>query len=191
MTALHSVPAFNSARPLESRLAAIVYANEEYPDEIFKWIVKECRSRQLVVSGVLQHPAFEGADKRCDVLLEDLASGHRTLLLEDRGAGARGCRLDVAALVEASMKIESSLDNNPALLVLNKFGKVECDGGGMCGLMAKALERGIPAIIGVPARNLSAWRDFAGEFSVEFSEDTDQIAKWLARLEEKSLCGAG
>ncbi|MEQ1384042.1 DUF2478 domain-containing protein, partial [Salmonella enterica] len=87
-----------------------------------------------------------GADKRCDVLLEDLASGHRTLLLEDRGAGARGCRLDVAALVEASMKIESSLDNNPALLVLNKFGKVEADGGGMRGLMAKALERDIPAI---------------------------------------------
>jgi hypothetical protein len=38
---------------------------------------------------------------------------------------------------------------------------------------------------------LNAWRDFAGEFSVEFSEDTDQIAKWLAKLEDKSLCGAG
>ena len=57
--------------------------------------------------------------------------------------------------------------------------------------LAKALERGIPAIIGVPARNLSAWRDFAGEFSIEFSEDIDQIAKWLASLEDKSLCGAG
>lgn len=182
MFALHFVPAFDSARPLESRLAAIVYANEEYPDEVFKWIVKECRSRQLVVSGVLQHPAFVGADKRCDVLLEDLASGHRTLLFEDRGAGARGCRLDVAALIAASMKIESSLDSNPALLVLNKFGKVEADGGGMRGLMAKALERGIPAIIGVPARNLEAWRNFAGEFSTELSEGTDQIGEWLAKL---------
>lgn len=182
MFALHSAPAPESTRQLESILAAIVYANDEYPDVIFKWIVNECRSRHLVLSGVLQHPAFEGADKRCDVLLEDLASGHRTLLFEDRGAGARGCRLDAAALVEASMKVESSLDNNPALLVLNKFGKVEADGGGMCDLMAKALERRIPAIIGVPERNLYAWRNFAGEFSTELPEDTDQIGEWLAKL---------
>ena len=182
MFALHSAPALDLTRQPESSLAAIVYANDEYPDAIFKLIVSECRSRNLVLSGVLQHPAFEGAAKRCDVLLEDLASGHRTLLFEYRGAGARGCRLDVAALVEASMRVESSLENDPALLVLNKFGKVEADGGGMCGLMAKALERGIPAIIGVPARNLDAWRNFAGEFSAELSENADEIRKWLGKL---------
>jgi hypothetical protein len=185
MFALHSAPAPDSTRRLESSLAAIVYANDEYPDAIFKWIVSECRSRHLVLSGVLQRPAFEGADKRCDVLLEDLASGHCTLLFEDRGAGARGCRLDVAALVEASMRVEGSLEKDPALLVLNKFGKVEADGGGMCDLMAKALERGIPVIIGVPARNLDAWRNFAGEFSVELSGDAGQIGEWLAVLESR------
>jgi hypothetical protein len=80
------------------------------------------------------------------------------------------------------MKVESSLDRDPALLVLNKFGKVEADGGGMCGLMAKALERGIPAIIGVPSRNLNAWREFAGEFSTELADNADQVGKWLAKF---------
>jgi hypothetical protein len=80
------------------------------------------------------------------------------------------------------MKVESSLDNDPALLVLNKFGKAEVEGGGMYGLMAKALERGIPSIIGVPVRNLDAWRSFAGEFSTELAEDTGQIGEWLAKL---------
>lgn len=187
MFASHSTLAPDSTWQFESSLAAIVYANDEYPDEIFKWIVSECRSRNLPLSGVLQHPAFEGADRRCDVLLEDLASGHRTLLFEDRGAGARGCRLDVAALVEASMKVESSLHNDPALLVLNKFGKVEAEGGGMCALMGKALERGIPTIIGVPARNLDAWRSFSGEFSIELSEDIHQIGNWLAKLEQRRM----
>jgi hypothetical protein len=181
MFALHSVPAPNSTPQLDSSLAAVVYANDEYPGRIFNWIVGECRSRGLTLSGVLQHP-FEEADKRCNVLLEDLASGHRTPLFEDRGAGARGCRLDMAALLAASMKVESSLDNDPALLVLNKFGKAEVEGGGMCGLMAKALERGIPSIIGVPVRNLDAWRSFAGEFSTELAEDTGQIGEWLAKL---------
>lgn len=182
MFALHSAPAPDLTRQLGSNLAAIVYANDEYPEAIFSWIVNECRARKLVLAGVLQRPAFEEADKRCDVLLEDLASGHLTPLFEDRGAGATGCRLDVAALVEASMRVASSLENDPALLVLNKFGKVEAEGGGMCHLMAKALERGIPAIIGVPSRNLDIWRRFAGEFSVELSEDTDEIRKWLRQL---------
>lgn len=182
MFALHSGPAPDLTRQHEPSLVAIVYANDEYPDAIFKWIVSECRSRNLVLSGILQHPACEGSDRRCDVLLEDLASGYRTPLFDDRGAGARGCRLDVAALIDASMKVERSLDNGPALLVLNKFGKVEADGGGMCGLMAKALERGIPAIIGVPARNLDAWRNFSGEFSAELSENADEIRKWLREL---------
>lgn len=171
-----------AARPLEPSLAAIVYANDEYPDELFKWIVDQCRSHRMVLSGVLQLPAFEGADTGCDVLLEDLASGDRTVLFENRGAGARGCRLDVGALVEASMKVENSLASDPTLLVLNKFGKVEAEGGGMCGLMAKALELGIPAIIGVPARNLNAWRAFAGEFSTELAEDAHQIGEWLAKI---------
>ena len=52
----------------------------------------------------------------------------------------------------------------------------------MCGVMAKALERGIPVVIGVPARNLKSWRNFADGFSTELPEDTDRIADWLARL---------
>lgn len=179
MFALHSAPAPEAARQLAPRLAAIVYENDQYPDEMFRWIVGECRDQGLPLAGVLQYPAFEGADQRCDVVLEDLATGHRTLLFEERGAGARGCRLDVAALVDASMRIENSLDGNPVLLVLNKFGKVEAEGGGMCRLLANALERGIPAVIGVPERNLAAWRSFAGDFSAELGVDRDQVAEWL------------
>jgi len=93
-------------------VAAIVYANESYPDAIFKALVSRCRALGLSLAGVLQHQAFERADRRCDVLLEDLTSGHRTALFEDRGAGARGCRLDESALAEVTARVE----NCPAVL---------------------------------------------------------------------------
>ena len=80
------------------QIAAIIYADEVYPDAVFKMLVKRCRSLGLTLAGVLQHQAFEGGDRRCDVILEDLATGHRTALFENRGSGARGCRLDQAAL---------------------------------------------------------------------------------------------
>jgi hypothetical protein len=34
----------------------------------------------------------------------------------------------------------------------------------------------------VPERNLDAWRDFAGEFSVELSEDGGEIERWVRSL---------
>lgn len=182
MFVLHSVRATEPAKQSAPDICAIVYENDKYPDEVFKWIVSQCQARDLALSGVLQYPAFEGADPSCDVVLEDIVSGHRTLLFDDRGAGARGCRLDIGALLEAAMEIERSFETNPSLLVLNKFGKIEAEGGGMCGVIAKALELGIPVVIGVPARNLEAWRNFADEFSTELPGDTDQIERWLTRL---------
>jgi hypothetical protein len=165
-------------------VAAIVYDDEAYPDALFRQVVDVCRSGGIVTAGVLQHLAFEGADRRCDVYLEDLSSGYHTRLFENRGSEARGCRLDGAALVEATARIEKSLAGEgvaarPGLLVLNKFGKTEVEGGGMRGLIAKAIEAEIPVVIGVPARNLEAWREFAGEFSLELLVDFADVLSWL------------
>jgi len=168
-------------------VAAIVYANEVYPDAVFKTLVQRGRALGLTLAGVLQHQAFVGGDRRCDVILEDLASGHRTALFENRGAGARGCRLDEAALAEATARVEGSFEQAPHLLVLNKFGKVECDGGGLRDLIASAIDRGIPVIIGVPERNLDAWRSFAGDFSCELPDDAGRIAAWLEGVAAASL----
>src|SRR5215468_2859020 len=119
MSALLSVPAPEPA-PL---LAAIVYADNAYPEAAFAALVQRCRGRELSLAGVLQRRVSEAPDRRCDVLLEDLSTGHRTSIFEDRGAGAAGCRLDEVALGEAAARIEGSMEDRPDLLVLNKFGK--------------------------------------------------------------------
>lgn len=179
MSVTHPVLAHELSSTVVQSVAAIVYANEAYPEAIFEALVKRYRALGLSLAGVLQHRAFEGADRRCDVLLEDLTTGHRTALFENRGPGARGCRLNEAALVEATARVEGSLESVPKLLVLNKFGKVECEGGGLRDLIASAIDRGIPVIIGVPERNLEAWRNFAGEFSAELPTDANRIAAWF------------
>ena len=116
------------------------------------------------------------------MVLEDLATGHRTALFENRGSGARGCRLDQAALAEVTAMVERSIAYVPQLLVLSKFGKVECEGGGLRDLIASAIDRGIPVIIGVPATNLDAWRHFAGEFSTELPDAAAEVTKWLEEI---------
>ena len=168
-------------------VAAIVYPNEAYPDALFRQLVAACRAAGIVAAGVLQHSAPGGGNHRCDVYLEDLASGHLTRLFENRGSEARGCRLDESALAEATSLVEKCLQAEPGLLVLNKFGKAECEGKGTRDLIASAIVLEVPVVIGVPARNLEAWREFAGEFAVELRADFVEAMRWLCEMRTEEV----
>ncbi len=63
--------------------------------------------------------------------------------------------------------------------MVNKFGKIEADGGGLRGAIAEAVGLGIPVLVGVPARNLDRWRAFAGPLAVELPAEPAAIAAWL------------
>ncbi len=82
MSAPHSVLALEHPSERVQSAAAIVY--EAYPEAVFKTLVSRCRGLGLPLAGVLQHQASKGDDRRCDVVLEDLTSGHCTALFEDR-----------------------------------------------------------------------------------------------------------
>lgn len=182
MSATQLAPKDAQSLPQARPVAAIVYPDNAFPARLFEALVGLCRDKRLALAGVLQHQICSAPDRRCDVVLEDLTSGHRTAIFEDRGAGAAGCRLDEGALAEATARVEGNLADGADLLVLNKFGKAECGGGGVLDLMASALDRGIPSVIGVPKSNLAAFRRFAGEFAVELADDMDNISRWLEGL---------
>ena len=185
MSAFPSVPA-PEVVPQDFRpVAALVYKDEAFPESTFCRIVAWCRSRNLSLAGVLQRPILPNGDHRCDVVLEDLMSGHRTALFESRGIHALGCRLDESALAEVTARVERSFEKMPHLLVLNKFGKAESEGRGLRDLIARAVDLGIPTIIGVPRRNLEAWTGFAADFAVELEDGTAQVDRWIEKL---SIC---
>jgi nucleoside-triphosphatase THEP1 len=160
-------------------LAALVYDEQAYPNDILKQVVDRCRARGLRLAGVVQHRSRE-AGHRCDMLLEDLATGRQASIFAGRGRGAQGCQLDEDAMLQVVSQIERQLKDDPKLLMLNKFGKVEAEGAGMRDLIAQAVWMGIPVIVGVPARNLRAWRAFAGELSTELYNSRDADG-WLGR----------
>ena len=160
-------------------LAALVYNEQAYPDDILRQVVDCCRARSLRLAGVVQHRSCE-AGHRCDMVLEDLATGLQVSIFAGRGRGARGCQMDEDAMLQVVSRIERGLKENPELLMLNKFGKVEAEGAGMRDLIMQAVSMDIPVIVGVPTRNLHAWREFAGELSTELHNSRD-VDGWLAR----------
>jgi len=162
-------------------IAALVYADGVYPDRVIAHAIAPLRKRGVAMAGAIQlEPAGRPGRHPCDLLLEDLASGEVTAIAEHRGKEARGCRLDVGVLTEVAEAVSASIHvDGPRLLIVNKFGKIEADGGGLRGAIAEAVDLGIPVLVGVPARNLDRWRAFAGPLAVELPAMPAAVTAWL------------
>jgi nucleoside-triphosphatase THEP1 len=163
-------------------IAALVYADGVYPDEAIGRAIEPLRQRGVRLAGAIQRdPSDRPGRHPCDLLLENLASGEVTAIAEHRGKEARGCRLDVGILTDIAEAVATSLhEGEPRLLIVNKFGKIEADGGGLREAISDAVYLGIPVLVGVPMRNLDRWRAFAAAYSVELPVDSAAISDWLA-----------
>ena len=122
--------------------------------------------RGLRVAGLIEDHMSSAERRYCDMVLQELASGTRILISENRGTLARGCRLDIDALLQAAELVRHTLATAD-VLILNKFGKLECEGGGLRDLIAEAIDQAVPVVIFVPRRNLTSWRSFVGPLATE------------------------
>lgn len=163
-------------------ITAVVYQDRRPPDALLAAVAAKLGAAGVSLAGFVEIDLPRPGRTRCDMILEDLATGNRVQISEDRGEGARGCRLQVGELLRAMTSALASLENRPDLLIVNKFGKTEGEGGGFRSLIAAAIVQGTPVLIAVPARNLDPWRRFAGELAVEYHHDEATSATTLCRL---------
>lgn len=133
------------------RLAGAVQVNREGPDGA-------CAQMDLVLLGI-------EADPIC--------------ISQMLGAAAKGCRLNPEGLETAVGLIAAHLtDHAPQLVILNKFGKQEAEGGGVRPLIAQALEAGLPVLIHVSTDALPAFHDFAGDLAEHLPADMGALSDW-------------
>lgn len=150
-------------------ITALVYTDSVAADRVLRDIAVELLEEGYRLAGLVQINAPRPGRSRCDMLLEELASGEHLGISQDRGPEARGCALDISQLLTAMEKVRTALANEPDLVILNKFGKTEAEGGGFRPLIADAIASGLPLLIGVPWRNVESWRLFAGPLSREIA----------------------
>jgi nucleoside-triphosphatase THEP1 len=148
-------------------ITAIVYSDSNAVNAIMRTIADHLLTYGVALAGFVQRNEACVGRTRCDMILEELSSGQRFGLSEDRGPHARGCMLDVDELLRAVGEATRALETGADLAVVNKFGKTEAEGGGFRPLVVEALSRDVPVLIAVPYRNLEAWRLFADAYSCD------------------------
>jgi len=160
-------------------ILAIVYSDGLAADRFISDLGYRIRGAGIAVAGIVQHNKFIRDRTRCDMEVEELASGIVLRLSEDRGKEARGCRLDRGALSEAGALISESLKTEPELVILNKFGKLEAEGRGLRDALADAVQFGVPIVVGVPYRNIEQWRVFTEGLAEECHLGSSRLHEWL------------
>ena len=139
-------------------------------------------------AGTVQINTERADEGPCDMDVKVLPDGPVIRISQSLGAGARGCRLDPAALESAVVIADAQLARGTDVLIINKFGKHEAEGRGFRDTIATAMMHGIPVLVGANHLNLDAFNTFTDASAHALAPDEDTIFNWLqSQLAETAL----
>lgn len=154
-------------------------------DHFLAGVAKSLQVQGLALVGTVQTNPLRAGRAQCDMDLQVLPDGPVVRISEDRGAGAAGCRLNAGALEQTVLAVSARLDGAD-LLLINKFGKQEAAGRGLVPVMAEALSRGLPVLVGVNTLNLPAFETFASGLGQALPADPAQVVAWCLQGRQRN-----
>ena len=123
---------------------------------------RQRRNGRKVLGLVMRHRApAEGC--RAAMFLTDIDTGDEYLVSQPLGSDSTACRADPQGFAQASAVFRDALGREPDLVVCNRFGALEAEGGGFSAELLALLERGIPVLTVVGTRYADKWLRFVGE----------------------------
>lgn len=147
-------------------------------DVVLAEVVALLTTAGIRLAGTVQSNTERPDRSQCDMDVQVLPDGPSFRISQDLGNHAKGCRLDPGAL-EQAVQVASQRLAGAEVLIVNKFGKLESEGRGFCGLIAEALERDVPVLVGVNALNLPGFLAFTGDLAKPLGADPQRIAAWV------------
>lgn len=154
-------------------------------DLLLDGLAADMAARGLRCCGTVQINTARADARACDMDVRVLPDGPELRISQNRGPLARGCRLDPDALETAVGLVAARLAEGVDLLIINKFGKHEAEGRGFRDVIAEALTRGVPVLVGLNALNKQAFEEFSAGHAICLTPDRMALADWVA-----SVCGS-
>lgn len=162
------------------KIAYTVVSGRGQTDPLLAQVAEMAMAQGLKCIGSVQYNSMPADLRICDMDVKVLPDGPTLRISESRGTEARGCRLDPNALETAVALTLQALDTKPELLIVNKFGKHEAFGRGFRPVIADALERGIPVLVGVNTLNKDAFLEFTSGCGELLDPDVRAVLNWVA-----------
>ena len=160
------------------RLAAISYARGFDIDRLLVAVCKQLSGEGVRLGGLLQISTGAGGGCATTAHVVDLRTNTAFDIWEERGACAKGCRLDERGLADAAVVIEQALADHVDLVVINRFGRAASLGRGLLSCFASALSADVPVLTAVRPPYDEAWRAFHSGCAHELTPKIQEIIEW-------------
>ncbi len=162
------------------RIAAVRYAPGQNVRAVLEAFIAYLRAANVDVHGLVQEPhGSGGALDAIDIRTAARIPLKRPTAYEmDNGV----CSLDLAQLAEAAMILRRALDQNAEAVIVERFGKIERDGGGLAPDLLQVMAAGLPTVISVPEEELDAWATFSGGLGVVLPCALPALTHWWTSL---------
>lgn len=159
----------------EPCIAAIVYRPGQATRPALDALVAHLKGQGLAVHGLLQEATL---DHGMDAI--DIHTGVRIAIKRPTRyeLDHKLCSLNLSQLAEATMVLRRALDQHADVVVVERFGKTERDGGGLADDLLALMASGIPTFVTVPEEELSAWKRFSGDMGVVLNCDAESLVNW-------------
>lgn len=115
----------------------------------------------------------------CDMDVRVLPDGPLIRISQSLGRGSRGCRLNSPALADAAGQVAAALETGAELMIINKFGKSEAEGDGLRAVIAEAIGRELPVLVGLNAANEAAFEEFSGGLAQKLTPEVGAVCDWV------------
>jgi molybdopterin-guanine dinucleotide biosynthesis protein A len=142
------------------------------------------RAQGVAVAGLLQEGSKSAGDAPDAITLADLNTGERfAIMLSEACAGS--CAVDPSAVAAASAVLRRAIARPGALILVNKFGPLEAEGGGLADEMLQAMAGALPLLTTVSVNRLDAWLRFTGGMCELLPPDPAALAAWWERNRQR------
>ncbi|MBP7523030.1 MAG: DUF2478 domain-containing protein [Leptothrix sp. (in: Bacteria)] len=152
-------------------------------DALLLEVARDLQARGLRVRGLCMTYPDRGSAEGCagSMVLVDLSTGDEYLVSQPLGRDSKACRGDPQGFARASQVLRRALDEQPDLVVCNRFGEMEAAGRGFSNELLELLAAGHPLLTAVAPQYQDAWQRFTGGAAV-LPARREAIDAWLASI---------
>ncbi len=161
-----------------ARVGVLLYDTSVELEAILTEAITRLRARGTTVGGLLQRFGEQLPSGKYRMWVEDIATGESIRLDKPRGAAASACIVDPDALTQAACMLRRTTEARPDLIIVNRFGHAEADGGGMRPEIAEAVCCGGMVLLAARFTYLDALEAFLGGAPTVLVPSAIAVADW-------------
>lgn len=161
------------------KIARVTSQKQGETDRLLSSLAARLQVKGVALAGIVKDLSHESSfENGCDMKVQVLPEGPVIQITQNLGAGSDACRLDPGAIAEAVTRVESGALDGAELFILNKFGPEEVAGRGFVSAIGRAVQLGVPVLVGVSGASCASFDAFAGGLADDLPDDAKALDAW-------------